>query len=220
MIGKTPDDYVCAEKSFITYISVAQLLACGSLAWSVHKLVEGHRPDVRSPNFIWAIVACGFLFLALDDALRIHERVDKLVHSVFNLTETALTDSIDDQLILLYAIVGTAILWRYVRALGPLADAWAYLGAGAVFTLAMVGFDILTNRPDTLNGLIGPGELSSMLFQWCGVAEETCKLLGGASLLASMRAARERAAAMQRGEIVPDQGMAPKNGAVAAPRHE
>lgn len=63
----------------------------------------------RDPSVVWAIIASGFLFLAADEVLRIHENLDQLIHYVFGLKETNLTDRIDDLIVGMYGLVGIGV---------------------------------------------------------------------------------------------------------------
>ena len=48
---------------------------------------------------VWGLIAGGFVFLAVDEALQIHERLDFVIHKALNIRETALTDRLDDAII-------------------------------------------------------------------------------------------------------------------------
>ena len=51
--------------------------------------------DVRGKR-IWLLVSIGFAYLALDEALSIHESIDIAGHWLLGATETGVTDRVDD----------------------------------------------------------------------------------------------------------------------------
>ena len=63
------------------------------------------------PKLIWLLMAFGFFFLALDDAIKIHENIEKVVLKHFELAETAVSDRLDDVIIALYAAIGAGVLY-------------------------------------------------------------------------------------------------------------
>ena len=91
------------EFHFVTWFSFAQLLFLSVLSAKIFDIdVSGKTKHIlRSAGFIWAIIAFGFFFLALDEIFLIHEIIDVAIHTVFNIEETGLTDRIDDVLILI-----------------------------------------------------------------------------------------------------------------------
>ncbi len=103
------------EKGFITILSAVQLLVVSMLSYKIYQArgMMGRSSFWRDPSVVWAIIASGFLFLAADEVLRIHENLDKLIHYVFGLKETNLTDRIDDLIVGMYGLVGIGVLIAY-----------------------------------------------------------------------------------------------------------
>jgi hypothetical protein len=167
-----------------TWVSAAHLVAMGLVAWRILMLrkAQTRQPILRSSLLIWALMAGGFFFLAADELFEIHEQVDLAIHSLFGITETSLTDRIDDLLVLLYLVIGLAAvciarseLWRY-RVTLP------FFAAGFVLALAMVVLDVLTNDVDLLRMLL-PGVHLGSIFLWAIVAEDVLKVLAEAFFL-------------------------------------
>ena len=89
------------EGRFITLFSTLQLLV---ISWLSHRVLQVRSVTRkqslwRDPSAVWGIISIGFLFLAADDFFTIHENIDSLIHSIFKLQETGLTDRIDDILV-------------------------------------------------------------------------------------------------------------------------
>ena len=166
------------EGQSVTWVSAAHLVALGLVAWRILVLrkAQSRQPILRSPLLIWALMAAGFLFLAADELFEIHEQVDLAIHSLFAITETNLTDRIDDLLVLLYLVIGLAAvciarneLWRYRGTL-------SFFAAGFALALAMVVLDVLTNDVDLLRMFL-PRAYLGPVFLWAIVAEDVFKVL-------------------------------------------
>nr|WP_319398940.1 hypothetical protein [uncultured Carboxylicivirga sp.] len=69
----------------------------------------------KQKQAIWLMISKGFTFLALDEILLIHENIDKWIHAFFQITQTHLTDRIDDFIILLYGIVDGLLMIKNRR---------------------------------------------------------------------------------------------------------
>ena len=168
-----------------THISVLILLLTGLTALAIYR---GRGGAEALPLFdnrrIWQICGIGFIFLSLDDAFRIHENLDKLIHLVAGLEETGLSDRIDDVLILFYGLIGVGFLWRARDEI--LQSRWfvTFMAAGFVLMLVQFVVDAGTNSPDLLIWLgVSDDQLPAML-SWAIVVEESAKILAGATLLA------------------------------------
>lgn len=155
----------------ITWLSFFQLLVISGLSWTIFNLykVKFNLRHWRSPHFIWAIIAAGFLFLALDEKFGIHEALDKFIHWSFNIKETSLTDRLDSILIGLYGLVGIITLYFYREELKKYVVIYPFLLIGFAFLLASVGLDALVDRDDIICDII--------LKRWLVVAEESFKIL-------------------------------------------
>lgn len=137
-----------------------------------------HAPIFSDPARIWALISLGFFFLALDEAFSIHERIDGLIHAVLAIDETAVTDRIDDLIVLLYGVVGAFLIYLHRGEFRGLGGFYKYLAVGFGFLFLQVAFDVLTNRGDILRYLG-----VSHLFAEGKIAEELSKLLAEAAFL-------------------------------------
>jgi hypothetical protein len=106
------------ELSIATLWSVILLGMTSRVCFRIADLRLGTGTEGTAyPRFFWRFVAFSFAFLAIDEALQVHENLDKLVHLLAGLRETALTDRIDDAIVLIYALAGAIVLIRYRREL-------------------------------------------------------------------------------------------------------
>lgn len=191
-IARDPLDHF-EEGGPLTWYSAAQLLAAAVLC----RRIRRQRPAAAPGRRLWTALGLGFVFLALDELLKLHERIDAAAHALLSLRQTAMSDRIDDLLVLAYALAGAALLWRWRDALRRHGALWRYLAAGLALTLAMVAADIVSDSPELLRRITaGPARWGAALV----VVEETVKLLAEAVLLAGIAhaARRERSASAIR----------------------
>lgn len=125
------------------------LVTTAFIAWRIAKVRQPDgAPWYVGQGRIWFLVAIGFLFLALDEATSIHESIDFGVHSLFGMTETAVTDRLDDIIVLSYGIIGLVLLYMHRGECAELLRHKRYFVTGFIFLVAMVFFDAVGNRPD------------------------------------------------------------------------
>lgn len=170
-----------SEGGFITKLSVSQLFL---LAWLSFKIFQSRRVISRhslsrDSSTVWLIVALGFLFLAVDDLFMIHENLDGLIHEVFNMQETALTDRIDDFLVGLYGLAGIGVLIIFRDELKAYREAFPSFIFGFVLLFIMVSLDMLINRNDILP-LIFDHDHVDVLNVWITLAEDSLKVFAEA----------------------------------------
>ena len=133
-------------------------------------------PLRRDPALIWAMIGLGFLFLALDETVQIHEQLDHLIHRVFHLRETGWSDRIDDAIIGIYALIGFGLIWLYRVEFRDASALRRWLLIGVVFLVVSVITDALGNRTDVLEAM---GLSQDRIVLWHNVIEiieESCKL--------------------------------------------
>ena len=93
------------ERKAGTYYSGVLLLAAGAIA----SRVVG-RTDRSPGRRFWTVAAAGFVYLALDDVLTIHEEVDRWVHHLLGWDPRHwLTDHLDHAIVALYGVI--AVVW-------------------------------------------------------------------------------------------------------------
>ena len=167
-----------AEFHFLTWLSFVQLLFLSVLSAKLFDVdVLGKTKHIlRSAGSVWAIIAFGFFFLALDEIFLIHEIIDVGIHAVCNIEETGLTDRIDDILILIYGVIGISILYSHRIELQKYKVALPYLIYGLSLFFVMVALDVLTNRPDILAMIFADNNLVDTIKTWLSIVEDSSKI--------------------------------------------
>ena len=170
----------------ITWLSFAHLLVTGGLAGGVFYCRTGGGLDLavwRQPAFVWLLMALGFLFLAIDEVAKVHESLDRFVHRLLQRPETALSDRLDDAILLGYGLVGVAVLYAYRSELISYRAVLPLVICGFVLFLFMGLLDALVNRPDVFLFMGISQEGSASLGKWIGGVEEGLKVLAEAAFL-------------------------------------
>ena len=170
----------------ITWLSFAHLLAISGLAGGVFYCRTGGSRDPtvwRQPAFVWLLIALGFLFLAVDEVAKIHESLDRFAHRLLQRPETALSDRLDDAILLGYGLSGVAVLYVYRFELVSYRAVLPLVVCGFVLFIFMGLLDALVNRPDVFLFMGISQEGSESLGKWLGGVEEGLKILAEAAFL-------------------------------------
>ena len=170
----------------ITWLSFAHLLAISGLAGGVFYCRTGSSRDPtvwRQPAFVWLLIALGFLFLAVDEVAKIHESLDRFAHRLLQRPETALSDRLDDAILLGYGLSGVAVLYVYRFELVSYRAVLPLVVCGFVLFIFMGLLDALVNRPDVFLFMGISQEGSESLGKWLGGVEEGLKILAEAAFL-------------------------------------
>jgi len=189
------------EGGIITYFSVVQLFILSYLAYLVFKArADGFKHPWHSSIAIWGIASLGFSFLALDDWLSIHEKLDMLIHRVGQFQETGVSDRIDDLIVGLYGVMAVGLLVIYRRELMRYKSVLGYVVIGFVLMFLMVGIDVVTNRDDLLI-LLFSRETTTFIMGWIFVPEESFKLFSEAFLIVAVHRCYEIAKHLNSGAV-------------------
>jgi hypothetical protein len=196
LLVSNPRPHFVDEGGFITRLSFFHLYAIGCMSASLYTIRReaSARKGWREPYWLWFFVAFGFMFLALDEILEIHEYLDMYLHSALHLQETMLTDRLDDIIPALYGLPGLAVLVLYrvellhYRCLLPL------VLASGVLASVSVALDLLTNFDAAGRALLPP--FIAAVFWELTMVEEISKLLAGAVFLGGMFRALEIASTL------------------------
>jgi hypothetical protein len=172
------------EGGFITLLSVLQLLLIALLSWKIFQARRVTKSEFlwRDSAMVWALIALGFAFLSVDEVFKIHEGIDHLIHSVFNLQETGVTDRLDDIIIGLYGLIGLGVLFAYRNELKIFKKALPLLFLGFVLLFAMVVLDVLTNRNDIFPAIFAQN-YADILYLSFSLAEDSAKVFAEASFV-------------------------------------
>jgi len=124
------------ESGLITILSTLQL---GTTAYLLLNIfMEKKKP-------VWILMALGFAYLAIDEYFQFHEAIDTLIHNVFNMKETPLTDRIDDVIIGIYGIMGILILIYYHNDFSEFKKSFIYFKIGFLLFFLSFLFDLISN---------------------------------------------------------------------------
>lgn len=188
------------EGKFVTIYSFLQLLA----TFGIVLLINWYS-RWKNPSLIWKIIAIGFIFLAADEVFTIHENIDFLIHRVFGIEETAVTDRIDDILVGLYGLLGIGVLFVYRNEWKIYREAFPFFIFGFALLFGMVTLDVITNRHDILY-LIWDHHSASTIQTYLSLAEEPLKvfseaffILGFYIILQTVKAGKKESAVTKAG---------------------
>jgi hypothetical protein len=200
-LGKTgnPGRYF-GEGRFTTIVSCAQLLLVALFGWLTflarRRLANGR--GIFSGPVLWAFIAAGFVFLAADDAFKIHERLDLIIHEIFHLQETSLTDRLDDGLIALYGVIGCGVLWSYRRELFAFKEILPLLVAGFACLAASVLCDVISNDESGLQWFFQGAPVPKQLNGWFSAGDGAFTLIGEGFFVAAFYLAFRKARSSAR----------------------
>lgn len=171
------------ERGFITFISTFQLLAT---AWLVDKIFQIKKttinPSAKSRLKLWRIIAWGFIFLAADEFLSLHEVTDLFIHDLFKLEESGFSDRLDDLIVALYGVFSIWLLWFYRDEFKHHRSAIALFKKGFALLFVMVGIDLLANEQDILDIFFAP-ETANTFQQSLEHVEDSLKIFAEVFLI-------------------------------------
>ncbi len=126
-----------------TIYSVILLAICGVVCAQCARLA------VAGARTAWTLMAAGFFYLAVDDLSGIHEALDEVINKAFGLDPKAtLPDLLDTAIVVLYGIVGVAVLYRHRRDFFKLRGFNAGIVRAASAGVVMVVLDVLGDLLD------------------------------------------------------------------------
>lgn len=168
------------ERGFITFLSTLQLLYT---AWLAHKILQAQRfllsADKQPQLVLWRMITFGFIFLAADEFLSLHEVADLFIHDLLNMPVTNVSDRLDDLIVLLYGLLSIGLLWKYRQTFRPYKTAIALFRKGFMLLFLMIAFDLLANEQDLLEIAFTP-ETSNTLQIYLNQVEDTIKVFAEA----------------------------------------
>lgn len=184
LLDKGPYRYF-DEGSLINWLSGIQLLIIAGINWKIYRLRIG-RKEVSQPgkNYqrLWQFLTFGFVFCALDELIQIHERLDKFIHWMFQIQETALTDSIDDLIIVIYGIIGLLVIYYFRQEFYQYREAFGYFKIALILACCSIALDFFTQGQETSNLLT---ETQEMQREWLRSIEEIFKIFAEVFLIAT-----------------------------------
>ena len=156
------------EASIPTFYAVIQLLAAACLLLVIARI---ERQKGYRHWFYWMILAVGFLYLAADELAAIHEKLNRPLRHLFDLSPNAAAWVVAGGVSV--AVVAICFI-PFLRAL-PTRYACLFLAAGFIYVGSAVGVE-------TLSSLMGYGELYTLAdaYDWLQSAEEVGEMAGNA----------------------------------------
>ena len=165
------------EGEYMTILSCLQLLGSAVVARKIFLLAKSSSNSIlNNSSSFWHVVSFGLFFLTLDDALGIHEYIDKLLHSLLDIQETALTDLADDATVggyLLFFLIYAIRKWHSIQLFR---SAFVYFRLGCILTVVMVIFDAASNNRMFVSMLTDNPERASFWQTWFSTFEDSVKI--------------------------------------------
>lgn len=186
-LGQEPGKFM-GDNQPLTWFSFLQLLGTAGIVGRIFQIRRGQSPNRKSwkaPFFVWLLVSIGFIFLAFDEVVQIHEKIDyQIIHKrIFSMQETELTDRLDDVIVGGYGVVGVWILYWYRKELRHYRAVIPRLTLGLVLFFFMILFDMASNRNDLFPLFLSAPRVSIALYQWSQAVEDGLKILAEGCLL-------------------------------------
>jgi len=125
---------------------------------------------------IWAFFSAGFVYLALDEVLRIHERMDDWIHALFRMEKSVWSVRIDDGILILYVVVGLTMLSAYRHSLKKFLKSWPFSLSGFFVVAIMMAADFAGAYAQSLIRFSGSAATSPFAVL-LGIIEDSCKIL-------------------------------------------
>lgn len=154
-----PDRYF-EEGRAIDIMSSLFLVMAGTFAWACF-LLRGREPDAG--RVFWLLLALGFLFVALDEMLEIHETFDEWLRDTW-VGWPPLFRNWNDVIVIAYGLAGLAILAKYWPEVRRLPRMAAMLGLGGLFYALHTGIDSLVSESAAKTLFEEPAKLTATAF--------------------------------------------------------
>ncbi len=177
------------ENGVATITSFAQLLASSFTAFAIwckrRKPGRFHLTDMAT---IWLLIAIGFLYLATDEEILLHEGIGRDIKRLLHLATNAWSVRLDDMLIGVYGLIGLGALWAYRAELKLFRACDVLLAVGFFWLAVSVAADMASHRPDFFVWLLGP-ERGMVAYDLGEDADEIAKLIAEVFFLSGFSSA-------------------------------
>ncbi|MGB3188381.1 MAG: hypothetical protein WBB43_03000 [Limnoraphis sp.] len=198
---KTPMRYF-DETGIISWFSCLKLLVLSGLAWRISWVRKKvNIKGKKAPQNLWKLISIGFFYLAIDEIAQIHEAVDWLIHWVFQIPETRLTDSFDDVIVVFYSIVGGYFLYDFRDEFKRYFQTFSLFILAFVLKGIMVVFDVYTNDEMILSAWFNNPEDQKMMLDWLKTIEDSFKILAEGVFIAAFLACLQIAKRITRQQL-------------------
>lgn len=175
VLGQYPTHYM-EEGQPITWLSVAQLCAISTFCFLIFSIrIKQISSDLKNYTYIWIWLSLGFLFLAADEMLGIHEKLDWLIHKSLNLEFTNFSDRLDDLILLIYGFIFLTVVRKNRKELNYYHSVINLFKLGVWFIVLMIILDAITNKSDII--------ANESINEWVGAFEDGLKIIAQGILL-------------------------------------
>ena len=175
-LGESPDLHF-REEGFLTYVSCLQLLIAAVISGKIFNFIRDDPNHRLSGNkIVWLVISLGFLFLALDDAFEIHEEIDFLLHEVFNIEQTNISDLLDDLIVGAYILIFLIYIASQWKTIQLFKSSFAFFLAGCILTAMMVILDLASHNNYIASLMTDDAERILVVKQWFGAWEDAAKI--------------------------------------------
>ena len=175
-MGHSPDLHF-REEGFLTYVSCLKLLIAAVISRKVFDIIkDSSNRKLSSNKVVWLVITLGLLFLAFDDAFKIHEEIDALLHDLLNITQTNITDLLDDLIVgayILIFLIYIAFQWKTIQLFK---SSFFFFLAGLILTVIMVILDLISHNTYVASLMTDDAEQIQALKQWFSAWEDAAKI--------------------------------------------
>ena len=172
-----PPDLHFREEGFITYVSCLQLLIATVISGKIFNFIRNsHNRQLKNSQTFWLVISLGLFFLALDDAFEIHEELDFLLHEIFNITQTTITDLLDDLIVGMYALIFLIyVAWQW-KTIQLFKSAFIFFQVGCILTAIMIILDVASHNSYIASLVTADPTKKQLFIQWLGALEDGAKI--------------------------------------------
>ncbi|EAW35439.1 hypothetical protein [Lyngbya sp. PCC 8106] len=203
LLGKSPMVYF-GETGIISWLSCLQLLILSGLAWKIYrirKLAPIETKGKKLPQTLWKLIAIGFLFLAVDEIVQIHEATDFLIHWVFQIPDNSKFLQLDGLIVAGYSAIGAYILYSFWDEFKRYKPAFYLFVLGFAFKATMVFIDLGTDDDSIFSFWLADPKRHKLMYDWVQTVEESFKILAEGAFIAAFIACLQIAKRMTRNQI-------------------
>lgn len=187
LLGKSPMRYF-GETGIISWFSCIQLLILSGLAWKIYrirKLAPIETKGKKLPQTLWKLIAIGFLFLAVDEIVQIHETTDVLIPWLFNIPEDHNLLQFDGVIVAAYSAVGAYILYSFWDEFQQYKSAFYLFVLGFALKATMVFIDLGTDDDSIFSFWLADPKRHKLIYEWIQTVEESFKILAEGAFIAA-----------------------------------
>lgn len=153
------------EKSVVASLDVVQLLVAAAAGIAAYIVFWRYPREMSTAEaagiFLWAIGGVGLLVFAIDDYFTVHENLGDVVYAQFGFLPV-FTSSLDDLLVIGYAVIGLFVLFAFRMELTARRNSTTLLALAASASVLMVVTDATPSLPLALKAVELPMQTLSV----------------------------------------------------------